>query len=249
MSRDSSSAPDAPRQFATTRWSLVHAAGRKSTPDAAAALQSLCLAYWFPLYAFVRREGHQPEEARDLTQSFFVSLLERDDLGSVSPEKGRFRSFLLASMKHFLVNAWHKGRALKRGGGRRPLSLDFDAAESRLQVVAVDHQTPQGVFEREWAVTLLERVRALLEIEFSAGRGEDHFDHLQRYLTPDAAAPTYAETADRLQTSEAAVKQAVHRLRRRFGELLRAEIAQTVSTPEEIDDEIRALMSALQRSG
>src|SRR5690606_27643554 len=121
-------------------------------------------------------------EARDLTQSFFVSLLERDDLRGVSPEKGRFRSFLLASMKHFLINEWHKARALKRGGGRQPLSLDFAAAESRLRLEAVDHQTPQCVFEREWAVTLLERVRAQLEAEYSTGRRGNHFEHLQRYL-------------------------------------------------------------------
>lgn len=245
---DSSLAANAPRQFATTRWSLVRAAGQGSTPDARAALEALCLAYWYPLYAYVRRQGHASAEAQDLTQGFFAGLLERDDLQKVAPEKGRFRSFLLASMKHFLCNEWDKARALKRGGAETILSLDFASAESRLKREPADEQTPQSIFEREWAVTLLDRVRSLLEEEAQAGGRGDQFAHLQTYLGGDASAPVYAHTAGQLGISEAAVKQAVYRLRRRFHDLLRGEIAQTVATPEDVDDEIRTLMTALQRS-
>jgi DNA-directed RNA polymerase specialized sigma24 family protein len=248
MSRDASSLPDPPRHFATTRWSIVLAAGRKSTPDAAAALQTLCRAYWFPLYAYVRRQGHRPDEAQDLTQSFFLSLLERNDLAGIDPGKGRFRSFLLAGLKHFLCNEWDRERARKRGGGRQILSLDFETAESRLSLEPADHQTPYALYERQWALTLLDRVRQSLRSEQAPGEAPDRFDALQVYLTGSPAAPPYAQTADRLGMSEAAVKMAVHRLRRRFQQRLRQEVAQTLACDADVDDEIRSLVAALQRT-
>jgi RNA polymerase sigma-70 factor (ECF subfamily) len=236
------------RHFATTHWSIVREAGHRSTPEAAAALETLCQAYWFPLYAFVRRQGHREAEAQDLTQSFFVKLLERDDLRHLTPEKGRFRSFLLASLKHFLLNEWDRTKAQKRGGGRIILSLDFAAAESRLNVEPIDRVTPQSIFERQWAVTLLDRVRTLLREEFLAEDRGEQFDVLYIHLTGDSSGLSYAEAAARLSMTEAAVKMAVHRLRRRFRDAIRREIAQTVATPEDVDDEIHTLMAALQRT-
>lgn len=247
MAEDSHSiAPRLPQSFATTKWSLIRAAGQRSKAEAAAALNSLCSKYWFPLYAFVRRQGYREAEAQDLTQAFFVSLLERQDLQSVDPAKGRFRSFLLASMKHFLVNDWHRQRAQKRGGARASLSLDFTSAENRLELASADHATPQMLFERQWALTLLDRVREILRSEFTQAGSAEHFDELEAYLTMSPGRLTYSEAASRLGMSEAAMKMAVHRLRRRFRDCLRREIAQTVCSSEEIDDEICTLRSALR---
>ena len=244
---DVTSATDGRRHFATTHWSIVRSAGHQSTPDAAAALETLCQAYWFPLYAFVRQQGHREAEAQDLTQAFFVTLLERDDLRHLTPQKGRFRSFLLASLKHFLLNEWDRRKAQKRGGGRMILSLDFATAESRLNVELIDRVTPQSVFERQWAVTLLDRVRTHLREEFMASNRTEQFDVLYIYLTGDSSGLSYAEAAERLNMTEAAVKMAVHRLRRRFHDAIRREIAQTVATQEDVDDEIHTLMAAFQR--
>jgi RNA polymerase sigma-70 factor (ECF subfamily) len=238
----------AANRFATTRWSVVLAAGQRLQPDAGAALEALCRTYWYPLYAFVRRQGRQPAEAADLTQGFFATLLERDDLGGLSPDKGRFRSFLLASLKHYLINEADRQRAMKRGGGRRLLSLDFDDAESRYRLEPAHHETAESVFERQWALTLLDRVRGLLREEAAAGGELQRFEQLEPYLTGDSRAPSYTETAAQLNMTEAAVKMAVSRLRRRFHDWLRREIAETVGSPEKIDDEIRSLIAALQSS-
>ena len=234
------------RHFATTRWSIVLAAGRDSSPEAKTALATLCETYWFPLYAFVRRQGYDAQDAQDLTQGFFTRLLEKKDLRDVQRERGKFRSFLLASMKHFLMNEWDRTQAQKRGGGQRMLSVDFDEAESRLRLEPSHEQTPEVIFEKQWALTLLDRVRAVLREEFVSAHKAEQFDRLHVYLTGEKSAVTYAEVAEELRISEAAVKMAVSRLRRRFHDRLRKEIGQTVATEDEIDDEIRALTDALQ---
>lgn len=234
------------RHFATTRWSIVLAAGRDSSPEAKTALVTLCETYWFPLYAFVRRQGYDAQDAQDLTQGFFTRLLEKKDLRDVQRERGKFRSFLLASMKHFLMNEWDRTQAQKRGGGQRMLSVDFDEAESRLRLEPSHEQTPEVIFEKQWALTLLDRVRAVLREEFVRAHKAEQFDRLHVYLTGEKSVVTYAEVAEELRISEAAVKMAVSRLRRRFHDRLRKEIGQTVATEDEIDDEIRALTDALQ---
>jgi RNA polymerase sigma-70 factor (ECF subfamily) len=234
------------RDFATTRWSIVLAAGRDSSPEAKTALATLCETYWFPLYAFVRRQGYDAQDAQDLTQGFFTRLLEKKDLRDVQRERGKFRSFLLASMKHFLMNEWDRRKAEKRGGGQRMLSVDFDEAESRLRLEPSHEQTPEVIFEKQWALTLLDRVRAVLREEFVRAHKAEQFDRLHIYLTGEKPAVTYAEVAEDLRISEAAVKMAVSRLRRRFHDRLRTEIAQTVATEDEVDDEIQALIDALQ---
>lgn len=225
------------------------AAGVRSSPDAAVALETLCSAYWYPLYAFVRREGYQRAEAQDLTQGFFAMLLDREDLRSVHPDKGRFRSFLLAALQHFLINEWQKARAQKRGGGKRVLSLDFDSAETKFEMQPAEPTTPESVFKRQWALTLLANVQAHLQSEMETdGRGA-LYEALKPHLVGDPDASRYAEVAEQLGMTEAAVKMAMSRLRKRHREILREEIAQTVASEEEIDDEIRELFDALRRPG
>lgn len=237
---------DPASDFATTHWSLVLNAGRGSSPQARTALATLCETYWYPLYALVRRQGHDSAEAQDLTQSFFTSLLQKRDLQKVRPERGRFRTFLAVALKHFLINEWRRGRAIKRGGGRIALSLDFAEGESRYRAARTDANTPEACFVRQWALTLLQRVQDVLRNEYAqAGKGE-RFARLQSFLTGEESTRAFAELACELNVSETAVRVAVHRLRRRFRDLLRAEIAQTVLHEAEIDDEIRALFEALR---
>jgi DNA-directed RNA polymerase specialized sigma24 family protein len=233
--------------FATTRWSVVlGAAGRGELAAVEPALSTLCQTYWRPLYAYLRRTGRHPADAEDLVQGFFAALLERQDLDQVSPEKGRFRSFLLASLKHYASNVRDRETARKRGGGWRRLSLETAEAERQLPHAAADQQTPDSLFDRQWALTLLEQVRAGLQQEYVAvGKGE-FFAQLQVYLTGEAAAPPYAEAARSVGLTEAALKMAVSRLRQRYRDRLRAEIAHTVATASEIDEEIQHLISALQ---
>ncbi len=234
-----------PRHFATTRWSVVLAAGDENTPGAREALARLCDIYWYPLYAFVRRWGHTADDAQDLTQEFFTRLLEKHYLGDVRPERGRFRSFLLASLKHFLLNERDRVLAQKRGGGQRPVPLEGETAEGRYLREPCEPSTPETIFERRWALTLLDRVLARLQDEYAASGRERLFEALRGTLTGETDAPRYAQLAARLEMTEGAVKVAVHRLRRRFGALLREEIADTVAEPGEIDDEIRYLFKAL----
>ena len=243
--RDSRHA-DSHRQFATTHWSLVLEAAQDTSETSEQALAELCEIYWYPLYAYVRRQGHTSEDAQDLTQGFFARLLEKRDLQTVDQEKGRFRSFLMACMKHFLINEWDKRKATKRGGGQAILSLDFEGAESRFARGSVDQRTPEAVFDREWALTTLANVRARLSDEQDVSKKSDQFETLQVYLTGDANLPSYREAGQSLGMSEGAVKVAVHRMRNRFAQLLREHIGQTVAEEEEIDDEIRALMDALR---
>ena len=222
------------------------AAGRGNAPEADAALAVLCQTYWYPLYAYVRRSGHPADEAKDLTQEFFARLLEKHYLRAADAERGRFRSFLLTAFKHFLSRERHQARALKRGGGRRMLSLDFDQGESRFRLEPVTDVTAEAIYERRWALTLLDRVMARLRDELErAGKRED-FDRLKVFLTGEAAAPSYREVAAATGTTEGAVKVAVHRLRRRFREIVLAEIAQTVSTPEDVEEELRHLFEAIR---
>ncbi len=229
--------------FATTHWSVVLAAGQPGSPQTAVALETLCRTYWYPLYAFVRHRGYSPEDAQDLTQEFLARLLATHALGRVHPAKGRFRSFLLASLNHFLANEWDKARAQKRGGGQTLVSLD--TAEARYRTEPIETMSADRLFERQWASTLLAQVAAHLRDDYcSTGKGP-LFDGLQIYLSGEKGVAPYGETADQLGLSVEAVKKAVERLRRRYGEVLREEIAQTVSNPVEVDDEIRHLRSVL----
>jgi RNA polymerase sigma-70 factor (ECF subfamily) len=236
--------PD-PCGFATTRWSLIVSAREQGSPAAREALAHLCEAYWYPLYAFIRRRGHAADEAQDLTQEFFARLLEKNFLGAVDPSRGRFRAFLLAACKHFLANERDRACAEKRGGGRAPISLDLGGAEGRYGREPSHDLTPDKLFERRWALTLLDRALARLREEFTAkGKGET-FDRLRVFLVGDRNAPSHVEVAGELGMTAAAVKVAAHRLRQRYREVLREEIAHTVEGPEQIDEEVRELFAAL----
>jgi RNA polymerase sigma-70 factor (ECF subfamily) len=229
--------------FATTRWSLVVAA-RGNSPAARDALAELCRLSWYPLYAYIRRKGHTHVEAEDLTQEFFTRLLERDDLATVDPSRGRFRSFLLASCNHFLSNQRDRDQALKRGGGRQPLPLDFHDAERRYVAEPGHDQTPERLFERRWALTLLERVLQRLQQDYEDSGKGNLFERLKGQLAGETVG-SYAEAAAELGLTEGAVKVAAHRLRQRYRDLLRDEIAQTLDDPAAVDDEIHALFTAL----
>ncbi len=231
--------------FAATRWTVVLAAAHGvATARAADAMTELCRMYWYPLYAYVRRRGHETSEAEDLTQEFFARLLAKDYLASVAPEKGKFRAFLLASLKHFLANEWDRCQAQKRGAGKRALSLDALTAEDRYRLEPLHNLTAEKLYERQWALTVLGRILARLEAEWTARGKQRFFDGLKSTLTGPGEA-SYAAIGAGLGMTEAAVKVAAHRLRRRYRELLREEIAQTVASAEEIDEEIRYLLSCL----
>ncbi|HEV7406387.1 MAG TPA: ECF-type sigma factor [Chthoniobacteraceae bacterium] len=229
--------------FATTRWSVVLGA-RDGSPAGDDALAKLCRTYWYPLYAFVRRQGHGAHDAQDLTQGFFARLLEKKDLAAVDRSKGKFRSFLLASMKHFLANEWDRARAQKRGGGLALISIDDAEAEGRYAHEAAEQSTAEQLFDRRWALTLLDQVLARLEAEMAAAGKRATFDALKFSLTGGQAA-AYEEIAHRLGTTEGALKVAIHRLRDRYRTLLREEIADTVGSAADVDEELRHLFSAL----
>ena len=233
--------------FTTTHWSVVLSA-REPSPDAEKSLQALCRAYWPPLYTYIRRRGHAEHDAQDLTQEFIAQLLAKNFLASVAPHKGRFRSFLLASLKNFLVDAHKHATAAKRGGGVPLIPLDADPEENFLTAEPATHTTPETVFERRWAIGLMERAFAKLRDEFATAGKAAQFDRLKGYLEADTARGDYTVAARDLKMSSVAVGVAVHRLRQRFGELIRREIADTVATPEEIDDEMRHLIVVLGRS-
>ena len=233
--------------FTTTHWSVVLAAQADSTPKARAALAQLCERYWYPLYAYLRRSGHSADDAQDLTQAFFARILEKRTFRQADPARGRFRSFLLASLKNFVANERGRARAQKRGGVTPPLSLEFDTAEGRYRIEPPNDETPEKVFDRRWALTLLEGVLARLRGEFVKTQKETVFDHLKVYLAGQKADVGYAKVGEQLEMTEGAVKVAVHRLRRRFRHLLREEISQTVSSPDQVEDEIRHLWTAVGR--
>lgn len=243
---DAASRRPAGGRFATTRWSIVLAAGASDAPRAREAMTALCEQYWFPLYAFARSRGSGPEEAEDLTQGFFAHVLEKHALRNVDPDRGRFRSFLLASFRHFISDERSRQQAKKRGGGVAALSLDAAAAEERYALEPVDELTPEKTFERQWALTVIEQTVARLRERYASRGKLDHFEALKVFLSGEKRPVPYAEVAPRLGISELAVKVAVHRLRKRFRDALREEIAQTVSAKAEIDEELRALYSALE---
>lgn len=228
----------APRNFQTTRWSLVIAATEDESRE---ALESLCRAYWFPLFAYVRRRGYAEEDAKDLTQGFFARLLERDDLSTLNPDKGRLRSFLLVSMRHYLADQADRRDALKRRAFRDAVPLD-EAFAQRPRFQASEELSPEVVFERQWARRVLERALERLRRSASSEIEGERLQALEVYLTGDRAAPPQEVTAQRLGISIGAVRTAVHRLRHRFGRSLREEIADTVADPEDVDDELRHLL-------
>jgi RNA polymerase sigma-70 factor (ECF subfamily) len=231
--------------FVTTHWSLVVSAGSTETTQARSALEKLCRAYWFPIYAFVRRQEHNPHDAQDLTQEFFARLLEKNQIAGADRNRGRFRSFLLASVKHFLANEWHKARAQKRGSGQVPIPIDASAAESKCGIDPADTLTAEKIYERRWALTLLDQVLHRLRDEYTRDGKENLFEQLKPTLTEASRSVRYADIAAQLGASEGAVKVAVHRLRQRYREVLRDEIADTVASPGEVEDEIRNLFAAL----
>ncbi len=233
-------------QFRTTHWSVVLRAGDVAAPESAQALETLCRHYWYPLYVFVRRRGHDPEMARDLTQEFFARFLEAGSLRDAHADKGRFRTFLLASMKNFLAKEWRDANRLKRGGGQEILAWDqFDPEERYRLEPASDEADPDALFDRRWAQTLVTRVLERLRDEMEREQLGDRFAALKPFLQGDTSGGSYAEVAAKLQLSEPAVKSAIHRLRRRYAEMIREEIAQTVASEAEVNDEVRHLISAL----
>jgi RNA polymerase sigma factor (sigma-70 family) len=242
-----SSSLGVPMTFQTTHWSVVLTAGQDGDTKASTALERLCQTYWFPIYTYLRRQNREREDAQDLTQGFFEHLLQNQRLQTVRPHKGKFRSFLLASLKNFLANEWDKRRALKRGGEFAFVSLDEEVAESRFRREPYHEATPEKAFEQSWALTLLDSVLAQLRRDYVSADKTALFEAIQVYLSGDNDAAPYAETAARMNLTESALKMSVLRLRRRFGELLRAEISQTVTRPEELDEEIRALFAAVHR--
>ncbi len=230
--------------FATTHWTVILAAGRGGTPQANRALEELCGTYWYPLYAYVRRHGHSKEDAEDLTQGFFARFLERNYLEGLSSEKGRFRAFLLAALKHFLVNEWDKSQRQKRGAGVAPLSVDWQDADTRYQIDPAEQLSPDKHYDRAWAMALLEQVISRLRDECAAeGKGK-MFEQLKPFLMAGQSAIPYAEAAGRLGLNEGAARVAVHRLRKRYRELLRKEISQTLCYPADVEEEMRALFRA-----
>jgi len=231
--------------FVTTRWSVVLAAGVKDSPEAARALEQLCQTYWFPLYAHVRRLGHSPSDAEDLTQGFFARLLAKDGFGAADCERGRFRSFLLGSLKHFLTNEWDKARAQKRGGHLQIIPLDAPGGEDRLQLEPATQTSPDREFDRRWALALLDTVLARLEAEHIEQDKARLFAGLKETLASGRGDVPMAQIAFDLGLSEGATRVAAHRFRARYRELLRAEIAQTVATPAEVEDELPHLFAAL----
>jgi RNA polymerase sigma factor (sigma-70 family) len=247
MTADKNRSESLPRRadrFATTHWSMVLSAGCGRSPQAGQALATLCENYWFPLYAFVRRAGHTAEDAEDLTQEFFARLLAPDFLTKADRRKGKFRSYLLAALKHFLADEWDRAHAQKRGGGKAVISFDGLDAETRYRLEPASDLTPERMFEKQWALSLLERVLSRLEAEMAAVGKSELFEALKETLTGGRSI-TYAAIGAALGMSEGAVKVAAHRMRRRYRALLQEEIAQTVAAADDIGDEIRYLSSCL----
>ncbi len=245
MSSHDAERPQGHARFATTRWSLVVAAGRSSAPEARAALETLCQWYWTPLYEFARRRGSPSAEAADLTQDFFAVLLEKDYLQTADQDRGRFRSFLLTAFKRFLMNEHDRATALKRGGRVQVVAINADDAESHFCIEPVDNRTPEILFERRWAIMLLDRVLGQLEQEMSEKGRSQLFECCRGCLTGVGLDEQYASIASRCGVTEAAVKVTVHRLRARYRELLIEEVRQTVTSEAEVADELRALMRAV----
>ena len=235
--------------FVTTHWSVVLAAKDKASPDCARALETLCRTYWYPLYAFVRGSGYSPHDAQDLTQEFFARLLAKDYLRVVEPEHGRFRTFLRMALKRFLAKEWQRVRAEKRGGGQTHLAFDTTLAEQRFQAERADALGPDQVYDRRWALTLFGEAMARLEREYAATGKTGELEQLKPHLTAARGQIPYAEIASALQTTEGAARVAVHRLRKRFREVFREVIADTVSAPDEVEEELRHVVNVLAGGG
>jgi len=235
-----------PQQFATTHWSIVLAAGARQSAAGTQALATLCETYWYPLYAYVRRRGLDAHEAQDLTQGFFAHLLDSEAVGVATPDRGRFRSFLLASLQNFLANHWRKENAQKRGGGKSILSLDWTKGEERYVAEPAHDSTAEKIYERRWAMTLLAQVMEALAVEYRANGKAALFDNLKSHLGGSLDGLPYAELAAKIGMSVGSIKVAVHRLRRRCGDLLREKIAETVEMPDDVDRELQELFAALR---
>jgi RNA polymerase sigma factor (sigma-70 family) len=238
-------APGGNGWFNTTHWSVVLLAGKEQTPQGEAALEHLCRTYWHPLYVFIRRQGYNPEDAQDLTQQFFARLLERNDFGEVDPHKGRFRTFLLTSLTHFLSNERDRVQAAKRGGGRKIISLDEIQAGEFYRFEPASELSPDKLFDQRWAMVVLEQALHRLREELAAGGKAAQFEELKPYLTEEPGEGEYAKVAARVGQTPQAVAVTVYRLRQRYRELVRAEVAQTVSSPLELEREMRHLLEAL----
>ena len=236
---------DAGSLFLTTHWSVVLEAKDKSSPESAAALETLCRTYWYPLYAFVRHQGHSPDDAQDLTQAFFARLLAKEYLQAADREKGRFRTFLRVALRRFLANEWDRARRLKRGGGQVPLPLDITTAEHLYQEEREDALPPDRLYERRWARVLLEQVLARLRAEYAAGGKASEFEQLKGALASGRGGIVYGDLAAALGVTEGAARVAVHRLRKRFREMFRLAVAETVAAPEEVEDELRHIVGLL----
>jgi DNA-directed RNA polymerase specialized sigma24 family protein len=233
--------------FHTTSWTLIRNAVSDPTADSREALGALCQKYWHPVYAYIRSRGHDREQAQDLTQAFFTLLIEKNYLLDADRKRGRFRSFLLAAVKHFLANEWDRANALKRGGGQVPVSIALaEAEEWHTQATAVEQATPESLYERRWALSLLENVMSNLRAEFADAGKVNEFDRLSVFLNRDSEPARYEKLAEEMGTSAGALRMYVHRMRRRCRSLLRAEIAESVSGPEEVDEELRFLLSILR---
>jgi len=230
--------------FPTTSWSLVLAAKQERSGASRSALERLCKEYWYPVYAYIRSRKSSPEDARDLTQEFFLRLLDKHYLDAIEAPHGRFRWFLLAGIKNFLANEYDRSRAQKRGGGRVFLSLQMDGAEQMYRLEPVDQLTPEKIFDRRWSLLLLDRAIQRLQRDYAKSGKERQFDNLKQYLVGDDAGQPYRATARALGTTEGAIKVAIYRLRRDFAEVLRAEIAETVLNENEVDAELRFLITA-----
>jgi len=242
---DQTSSSAQPGAFPLTRWSLVLAARQQHSPASAEALEAVCRAYWYPLYAYVRRCGQSPHDAQDLTQEFFCRLLEKRWLDSADRDKGRLRTFLITALKHFMAKEWRRQTAQKRGGGQDCIPMDTEFAESRYAADPVATSAADDVFDRQWALTLLERAMARLEGEFTAANRTDDFAVLKGFLVVSHAAMDYRSAAARLHISEGNARVSVHRLRKRFRELYREEISQTLPDGADLDAELRHLANAL----
>jgi len=233
-------------QFATTRWTMVVAAGGKDSSDAREALGFLCRKYWFPLYFYLRRQGYHRTRAEDSVQSFFVHLLEKQGLQSVTPQKYKFRSFLLASLKNFVVDEWRRTQAQRRGGGKNVLPLAFDEAETRYSLEPSHSLSAEKLFNRSWAMTVIGRAMEDLQQEYAQAGKSALFEQLKSHITTKPEPGSYQESAARLKMSAEAVRVAAHRLRRRLRDLIRGEIAETVTTAEQLEEEVRDLFAAFE---
>lgn len=231
--------------FATTHWTVVLSARNQDSPECEKSLEALCRAYWYPLYAYIRRRGYNPHDAQDLTQEFFACLLQKNYLDAVDPHKGRFRTFLIVALQRFLANEWDRACAQKRGGGHIHLSLDATEAEQFYLAEPATELSADRIYERRWALTLLDRTMARLRLEFSAAGKLADFERLKVFLTAETANPAHAELAQQMGTSEGSARVAVHRLRKRFREVFHEEIAGTVAGPENVTEEIQYLLAAL----